>query len=610
MTKKKTAAAVVDMLAPSAIDTIPFARIRRAPENVRKTDRAAAVEELAEDIGAHGLLQSLIGYAGDGIDAEAIYIVGGGRRLQALELLHERGRINDAWPVPVLIRSPGEAIELSLSENLARRDMNPADEYTAFAALMAPGNLSPADLARRFGFTERYVKQRLRFASLHPDILSALREGKVSIEAATEYAKADDPELQIEVFRALARGPQYNRDNLWHLKSMLSGAQLREDSMIFRFIDRATYEKEGGGYVEDLFDDGGARRLSKTGLAKLIASRCLEFQAGSRVIANAKRDHPTVTGFVVEPFGLGKAKAPSGYVEIATGWDSAGGQHIDAKEAWKRADALGAPVQVVVCLTEEEPIGEDDDGSPLGVVADYRRDVFFVCKDWKRKIVPPKQPTTYGHSSLTPEQQREQELERNARLWAARLSIPRFNDIPGFEDRVFYENNWLDTHRTRPGEPVTGPKTPSFELRVFVTEEEIAANLEAGRARAIEEREAVERAKAEKEAAREAKVQQEAEAFAAKLAAIRDLDALPAVIMASQYLDDAPSPWFLWASGDYFDLPEDDEDADNAMGVEGLDELADTMAVIGDFYITREDYEAATAVTADEDERELADADA
>src|SRR3546814_20483247 len=79
----------------------------RAPENVRQTNKAVDVESLADDIAAHGLLQSLIGYAGDtDIDAAAVYIVGGGRRLQALQLLRERGAIDDSFAVPVLLRDP------------------------------------------------------------------------------------------------------------------------------------------------------------------------------------------------------------------------------------------------------------------------------------------------------------------------------------------------------------------------------------------------------------------------------------------------------------------------------------------------------------------------
>src|SRR3546814_17966432 len=73
-------------IAPSVIQSIALGRLMRAPENVRQTNKAVDVESLADAIAAHGLLQSLIGYAGDtDIGAAAVYIVGGGRRLPALQ---------------------------------------------------------------------------------------------------------------------------------------------------------------------------------------------------------------------------------------------------------------------------------------------------------------------------------------------------------------------------------------------------------------------------------------------------------------------------------------------------------------------------------------------
>lgn len=598
-TPKATAKAAVQTIAPTSITTVPFGRLKRAPQNVRKTDIAADVVSLAEDIAAHGLLQSLIGYAGDtAIDAKAVYIVGGGRRLQALELLRTQGTIKDSWPVPVLIRPETEAVELSLSENLARRDMNPADEFVAFAALMAPGNRSPANLAKQFGFTERYIKQRLRLAALHPEILAALRDGKLSMMFAIEYAKAADQEVQLQVYRAIQRGTAFNKENMFHLRAMLSQEQLREDSTVFQFIDRETYEREGGGYVEDLFEDSEhGRRLDNTVLARTIADRCLRFQAEGRVLAKAKAEHPSVVGCVVEPLGLGLVKAPAGFVEIASGWNSTLNRHVDVDGCWKRADAQGAPIQIVVGLTREEPIGEDDDGSPLAVVAEYRRERFFVQKDCAKQVLPPKE-TTYGgnYTPLTEEQRRAQEIEREARVWAARLTVPKFSDLPGFEGRVFYGRDWLDTHERKPGDPMAAGYTPCFELKVFVTEEEIAANMEAGRAKATELREVLEIARAAKVAEKEAAAEAQAKALSDMIAEIGALEIPPAVIMASQYLDDDPTPWFRWSAGDYWDMRQDDPDADNAMGVESVDEMADTMAVIAGHYPTIEAFDAAQQV--------------
>jgi ParB/RepB/Spo0J family partition protein len=590
-------------LAPSTITTVRYADVERATENVRRTDKAADVESLADDIAAHGLLQSLIGYrwpkqiaTGPRKGITPICIVGGGRRLQALELLHERGAIDDDWPVPVLIRDRGDAIELSLSENLARRDMNPADEFLAFAALMKPGALSTTDLAKRFGFTERYIKQRLRLAGLAGEILDALREGKLSLEFALEYAKTTDQALQSKVFRAMQRGPAYNRDNLWSIRSALAAEQLTEDSAVFRFIRSETYEEEGGGYVEDLFSDlteGQGRKLSDGTIARNIANRCLQFQA-VRVTEAAKRDYPTVTGFVVSPTLLldGPTSPPAGYVKIEGGWNSDLGKHVEIKGCWERARDLSTPIHLVVGIERETAIGEDDDGSPLGYVAGYDRARFFVPKDARKQVLPSAERVIYGADPMTPEQREAQELERDARLWAARLAVPRFNSVPGFEDRVFYDRDWLDGHRIKPGDPASGDRTPSFQVNVFVTEAEIAEHLDAGRERAREIREERTRRIAEREAAKEAELVAKGAALATAIETITALPEQPAVIMAAQYDDDEPTAWHRWANGDYFDLPEDDEDADDAVGTDGLEGLFDTMVKVTAWFATRAEYEA------------------
>lgn len=601
---KATPAAIVaakpqpGMLAPSTITTVRYIEIERAEENVRRTDKAADVESLADDIAAHGLLQSLIGYRWPGaISASAggkkngihpVCIVGGGRRLQALELLHERGIIDDEWPVPVLIRDRADAIELSLSENLARRDMNPADEFTAFAALMKPGSLSTTDLAKRFGFTEQYIKQRLRLAALADDVLAALRDGKLSLQFALEYAKTSDRALQSKVFTAIAKGPAYNRDSIWSIRSGISADQLTEDSAIFQFIDRATYEKEGGGYDEDLFadlHDGEGRKLADGHLARTIATRCLEFQA-ARVVERAKRDYPTIDGSVTTTSLLadGPASAPKGYVEIRGGWID--GQHVDVQTCWKRAREQSVPIQIAVGITREEPIGEDDDRSPLAWTAGYAKHHFFVPKDSKAKVIPPAEPTTYG-DNRTPEQRAAAELEQEARLWAARLAVPRFSDIPEFDGRVFYNDNYLAEHRIKPGDPASGDRTPSFAVNVFVSEAEIAAHLDVGREQALEIRAEREARKAEREAAK-LEVEQAKEAKHAELAA---LDPPPEVL-----LDANGNLWVKTPDG--WTVEDEEDEVGYAAEFADLLEQLDPDDVIA-WWMTRAEHEAGDSATVD-----------
>lgn len=594
-TRANKAEAEAPALAPSNIAPVEYGRLRRAPENVRRTNVAADVESLADDIAAHGLLQSLIGYAGDtDIDAQTVYIVGGGRRLQALQLLHERGVIDDHWPVSVLIRDQGEAIELSLSENLARRDMNPADEFEAFAALMSTGATNPAQLGKRFGFTERYVKQRLRLASLHPEILEAVRTEAIGVESAMAYARTDNAELQLKVFKAQSKPNTWNAHSASNVRQAYDAAQMDTGDTLFLFINAATYEKEGGGYEEDLFgavDEAAARRLTDPDLARAIATRCAEFQA-ERLVVEAQADHESIGDFVL-PQGLvagGRIEAPAGHVEIREGYNYDLGREISLAELWPQIDEATDCAVIVIHLTRDYVQADGaEEAAPLVPTAKLQidRSRVYVPKPIADKIMPKRERPTCVET--TPEEREAQQHAREARLWAARLAVPKLSEIEGFEGRVFYDDAWLFENRHRPGDPRSGPYTPSFTVRVFVTEEEIAAHLEAGTARAAEMREEEARRRAETEAAREAAQTARGEALKAKIAELEAMDDEPAVIMVDiDGVDQPLQPLFRQDDGSYME-------ADEGQGYDSLDFLVECSDIIGDIWATREAYDAAAA---------------
>lgn len=598
------AAAAPETLAPSNIQPIPYGRLRRAPENVRKTNIAADVESLADDIGAHGLLQSLIGYPGDtDIDQGVVYIVGGGRRLQALQLLRERDVIADEWPVSVLIRGQGEAIELSLSENLARRDMNPADEFEAFAALMKTGATNPAQLGKRFGFTERYVKQRLRLADLAPEILEALREDKIGIESAITYARTADTELQQRVFKAQLKPNAYSPHSAYSIKAAYAAEQMTTDDTVFLFIDQATYEADGGGYDEDLFgalDDNAPRKLTRGDLALAIAERGAEFTA-EQLLAIEQEKHPCIGDFLL-PKGLkagGKVETPTGHVEIRRGYSYDLYQDINLDEIWAKLEGLTYSAVIVMHLDRQYggmvEVGEGAEKLPDTVTLTVDETRVFVPKNIAAKVLPAKREQSYGVQQ-TPEEREAAELKREGRLWAARIAVPKFSSVPGFDGRVFYEDRWLSENSHKPGDPKSGDYTPSFTVRVYVSEEEIAANIEAGQARAIEERAAREQRRINEALVKEAEEAARADALAAKIEELAALGEAPAVIMADT-CNDQLWPYFRREDGSYFD--QDDEE-----GYNDLAELIENADVIGGHWPTREAYDAAQAELVDEEATE------
>ncbi|WP_197435141.1 ParB/RepB/Spo0J family partition protein [Nitratireductor arenosus] len=138
--------------------------------NVRKKG-GGDLCDLLPSIRSLGVLQPLLVRP----DGEAYEIIAGGRRYRALRKLAEEGI---AEPVPCAVMEEGDdarAIEASLAENIARLPMDEIDQYKAFAALVKKG-MDAADVAAKFGVTERLVKQRLAIANLIGPILTAYRK--------------------------------------------------------------------------------------------------------------------------------------------------------------------------------------------------------------------------------------------------------------------------------------------------------------------------------------------------------------------------------------------------------------------------------------------------
>ena len=174
------------------VTNICLSQLVASPANVRKTPATAAEDaELEASIRAKGILQNLIVHP-TGIDGRGVYLVdAGGRRLSILQKLAAEGVIDADHPVPCLIREPEASVENSLMENTMRAAMHPADEFVAMAALI-DGGATLDEVTKRFGTSERHVKQRLRLGKLAPELLDAYRNGDISLDVVTAFTLGAD----------------------------------------------------------------------------------------------------------------------------------------------------------------------------------------------------------------------------------------------------------------------------------------------------------------------------------------------------------------------------------------------------------------------------------
>lgn len=245
--------------------TVPLNKLLLSPRNVRKTNADEDIDSLADSIRSKGLLQNLVVSEAPG--GKGFYEVdAGGRRLNALERLARAKHIPRNHPVPVIVVPRDDATEASLAENLQKIAMNPADEVEAFAAILEryadpdrPGGGivdradQVANLARRFGRDVRYVEQRLRLAALAPEILDALREGRITLDAARAYAAVADQKLQMKVFTGQEKAIGAERHRPAAIRAAYAGKVYRRGDRIVRFVGLESYLKAGGRCDVDLF---------------------------------------------------------------------------------------------------------------------------------------------------------------------------------------------------------------------------------------------------------------------------------------------------------------------------------------------------------------------
>src|SRR2546421_395392 len=183
---------------------IAIAEIKPNPEQPRRSFDPVSLQELADSIRIHGILQPLLvreGFAG-------YELIAGERRLRAAE-------IAGLEEVPVIVH-PGsggrleERLELALVENLQRTDLNAIEEARAIQRLLRDFGLTQEALAERIGKNRVAIAQSVRLLGLPEPAIKAIEGGAIrarATEAGTRQPRrrvaATDPETRAveEEFR-------------------------------------------------------------------------------------------------------------------------------------------------------------------------------------------------------------------------------------------------------------------------------------------------------------------------------------------------------------------------------------------------------------------------
>ena len=166
-------------------------------EQPRKDFDEQSLNELADSISVHGLLQPIVVRP----RASGRYeIIAGERRWRAC-------RIAGLNRVPAVIKELDEqsAAEVALVENLQREDLNAYEEALGYSTLIEKFGLTQDDTATRVGKSRAAVANALRLLKLDKKMLDALREGKITAGHARALLAVED-EKRDELFQLALKG--------------------------------------------------------------------------------------------------------------------------------------------------------------------------------------------------------------------------------------------------------------------------------------------------------------------------------------------------------------------------------------------------------------------
>ena len=184
---------------------------------------------------------------------ERYAVIAGARRLAAMNQLASEGVIDADYPVPCRIVANGAIDgELSLAENVVRVAMHPADQVEAFGALALAG-ATVADIAARFGVSERIVEQRLRLGHAAPELLDAYRQNRIDLATLKAFTVTTDRARQLAVWEQVSE--QGYRPTDWQIRRMLTDDRIPAGAALARYVGVDAYEAAGGPVLRDLFAD-------------------------------------------------------------------------------------------------------------------------------------------------------------------------------------------------------------------------------------------------------------------------------------------------------------------------------------------------------------------
>jgi len=174
---------------------IPLSDIEVNPFQPRVEFNEEALQELAESIGIHGVVQPVTVRA---LSENKFQLIAGERRLRASKLAGKTS-------IPAYVRTANdqEALEIALIENIQREDLNAIEVGITYQRLLDECSLTHEEMAKRLGKSRPVITNYLRLLKLPPTIQTALKQNKLSMAHARCLVAVEEPFAQLDVFNKI-----------------------------------------------------------------------------------------------------------------------------------------------------------------------------------------------------------------------------------------------------------------------------------------------------------------------------------------------------------------------------------------------------------------------
>ena len=171
-------------------ESLPISRVEPRAGQPRTRFDDEALQELADSIAEHGLLQPITVRA---LGGGYYQIIAGERRWRAARLagLQE-------VPVRILDVDDQKAQELALVENLQREDLSPMEEARGYRTLMEEHGLTQEAVSRSVGKSRPAVANALRLLNLPEPIVQLLESGQLTSGHARALLPIESEALQLQ----------------------------------------------------------------------------------------------------------------------------------------------------------------------------------------------------------------------------------------------------------------------------------------------------------------------------------------------------------------------------------------------------------------------------